>query len=86
MPRKILYIHNEKKMEYGSHYVNDLIVNKLRRKGYLVHSMYPKESISLFSKSLHGISDILFFYSLIRKGKGKWGQISTFYIFAEHYL
>lgn len=54
-------------MEYGSHYINDLIVNKLRRNDYLVHSIYPRESINLFSKSLHGISDILFFYSLISK-------------------
>ena len=67
MVKKILYIHNEKKMEFGAHHINNLIVNKLRSKGYLVDSVYPKESISLFSRSLHGIGNILFFYSLINK-------------------
>ncbi|UCG91647.1 MAG: glycosyltransferase family 4 protein [candidate division WOR-3 bacterium] len=69
MVRKILYINNEKEIEYGAHFINSLIVKKLRTNGYMVDSMYPKESINLFSKSLSGISDILFYYSLIRKRK-----------------
>ncbi|KPJ72168.1 hypothetical protein AMJ52_07185 [candidate division TA06 bacterium DG_78] len=67
MVNKILYIYNDKKLEFGAHHINNLIVNKLRTKGYSVHSIYPKESINLFSKSLDGISSILFFYSLISK-------------------
>lgn len=56
-------------MEYGAHFINSLIVKKLKANGYMVDSMFPQESINLFSKSLSGISDILFYYSLIRKRK-----------------
>lgn len=69
MVKKILYINNEKEMEYGAHFINSLIVKKLKANGYMVDSMFPQESINLFSKSLSGISDILFYYSLIRKRK-----------------
>ncbi|MDD4877846.1 MAG: glycosyltransferase family 4 protein [Candidatus Nanoarchaeia archaeon] len=65
MNRKILYIHQEKKPKYGAHYINELIISKLRKKGCSVETIYPAESISLFSKSLSGIGNMLFFYSLI---------------------
>ncbi|MFA4907276.1 MAG: glycosyltransferase family 4 protein [archaeon] len=64
MPKKILFIHHEKKPKYGAHYINDLIVDKLRKAGYSVDTVYPQESIELFSKALAGIRSILFFYSL----------------------
>lgn len=67
--KRILFIHEEKKVKYGAHYINDLIVEKLKKRGYLVHTIYPKESISIFSKSLDGIKNILFFYSLINMRK-----------------
>lgn len=69
MVKKILYINDEKEMEYGAHFINSLIVKTLKANGYMVDSMFPQESINLFSKSLSGISDILFYYSLIRKRK-----------------
>ena len=69
MKKRILYIHNEKGFEYGTHYINNLIVKKLRARGFIVDSMYPKENVNLFSKSLSGISDILFYHSLIEKRK-----------------
>lgn len=65
MTKKILYIHQEKKPKYGAHYINELIITKLRKKGCHVETIYPAESISLFSKSLSGIGNMLFFYSLI---------------------
>lgn len=69
MNKKILYIHQEKKIKYGAHYINDLIITKLKTKGYIVDTIYPEESITLFNKFLAGISNILFFYSLILKKK-----------------
>ncbi len=69
MNKKILYIHQEKKIKYGAHYINDLIITKLKTKGYVVDTIYPEESITLFNKFLAGISNILFFYSLILKKK-----------------
>jgi len=69
MKKRILYIHDVKGIEYGAHYINNLIVKKLRAKGFIVDSMYPKENVNLFSKSLSGISDILFYHSLIEKRK-----------------
>jgi glycosyltransferase involved in cell wall biosynthesis len=65
MTKHILYIHQEKKPKYGAHYINELIISKLRKKGCSVETIYPAESISLFSKSLTGIGNMLFFYSLI---------------------
>jgi len=67
MHRKILYIHDEKRIKFGANYINELIVQKLRKSGYVVDTIYPKQSITMFSKSLKGITNILFFYSLINK-------------------
>jgi glycosyltransferase involved in cell wall biosynthesis len=64
---KLLFIHEEKKFQYGAHYINGLIITKLRNAGYSVDTIYPKESINFFSKSLTGLNNILFFYSLINK-------------------
>ncbi|MFH1229451.1 MAG: hypothetical protein V1678_03445, partial [Candidatus Aenigmatarchaeota archaeon] len=69
MPKKILFVHQERKFKYGAHYINDLIIEKLRKKGYTVDTVYPKESMNIFSGSLCGIGNILFFYSLINKKK-----------------
>lgn len=63
--KKILFIHQEKKFKYGAHYINDLIIDKLRCSGNTVDTIYPKESINILSGSLSGINNILFFYSLI---------------------
>lgn len=63
---KILYIHNEQRVRYGAHFINDLISKKLRSAGHTVDHIYPEEPINLFSRSLRGISNILFFYSLTK--------------------
>lgn len=67
MVKKILMIHAEKKQKYGTQYINDLMIKKLRKNGILVDTIYPKESIELLSNSMTGISNILFFHSLITK-------------------
>lgn len=67
MSKRVLFIHQERKFKYGAHYINDLIIERLRCAGYDVDTIYPEESISLFSRSLSGIRNILFFYSLINK-------------------
>lgn len=55
MPKKLLFVHQEKRIKYGAHYINEIIIKKLRERGYIVDTVYPEESISLFSHSL-GIS------------------------------
>ncbi len=67
MRKRILYIHDEKKFQCGAQYINQLIISRLRQSGHYVDTVYPNESINLFSKSLRGINNILFFYSLIDK-------------------
>ena len=67
--KRVLYIHTEQKIKYGSHYINDLIIEKLRKRSFKVDSIYPNKSLSLIPKNLVGISRILFFYSLITKKK-----------------
>jgi len=65
--KRILYIHREQRVKYGAHYINELIIEKLRSLGIKVDSVYPEKSLSLIPKDLSGISNILFFYSLITK-------------------
>jgi glycosyltransferase involved in cell wall biosynthesis len=67
--KKILFIHSEKKQKYGAHYINELTIEKLRKKGYSVDVICPTESINLMSSDMQGISNILFYYSLIQKYK-----------------
>lgn len=70
MVQNILFVHNEQRiMKYGAHYINELIVQKLKTRGYNVDCIYPTESLSFPTKILSGISNILFFYSLIEKRK-----------------
>ncbi len=77
MPKKILFIHLEKKQKYGSHYINELIIQKLRKNKFNVDTIYPEESLEYFSNSLSGIKNILFFYSMIlnRKKTNKYDLI-----------
>lgn len=65
MVKKILMIHTERKLKYGAHYINDIILKKLRETGYKVDTIYPKENMDILANSMTGISNILFFHSLI---------------------
>ena len=66
---RILYIHNEKLRKTGAHHFNHILVNYLRRLSHRVDVLYPKETINFLSTNLRGLSNILFFYSLITKRK-----------------
>lgn len=64
---KIAYIHDNRIINTGAHYVNDLIVNKLKERRLLVTSIYPKVGVDLknsFDLSSKGLARILSFKSL----------------------
>ncbi|MCC7357390.1 glycosyltransferase family 4 protein [Candidatus Uhrbacteria bacterium] len=62
---KIAFIHNEKKLGTGAHFINDLIACRLRDSGVKVKNFYPKHPLIDAPHHLKGISNILFFYSLL---------------------
>ncbi len=62
---KIAFIHNEKKLGTGAHYINDLISAKLRQHGVIVKHFYPSKDLFETPINLKGISNILFFFSLL---------------------
>jgi glycosyltransferase involved in cell wall biosynthesis len=62
---KIAFIHNEKKLGTGAHYINDLISLKLRQRGVSVKHFYPSSNLMDTPAELKGLSNILFFYSLL---------------------
>ena len=67
MKKKVLFIHSEKKFKTGAHYINDLIIEKLKKQKYRVDNLYPTNGVDLLSPDMFGISNILLFYSLIKK-------------------
>lgn len=62
---KIAFIHNQKKIGTGAHFINDLMAKRLREIGVRVKSFYPKNPLLDAPLHLKGISNILFFYSLL---------------------
>ena len=66
---KIAFIHNEKKLGTGAHYINDLMALKLRESGVSIKSFYPKETLIETPVHLGGLKSILFFYSLLERRK-----------------
>jgi glycosyltransferase involved in cell wall biosynthesis len=62
---KIAFIHNEKKIGTGAHFINDLMATRLRESGVSVKNFYPKNPLLDAPLHLKGISNILFFYSLL---------------------
>lgn len=62
---KIAFIHNEKKIGTGAHYINDLISTKLRQQGITVKHFYPTSNLLDTPIELKGLSNILFFHSLL---------------------
>ncbi len=65
---KVAFIHNEKKIGTGAHYINDLMSLKLKEAGVEMKNFYPKTSIDA-PAHLSGLKNILFFYSLLEKRK-----------------
>ena len=66
---KIAFIHSEKKLGTGAHYINDLMSEKLKQYGIQVKNFYPKAVLLESDIHLKGINNILFFYSLIEYKK-----------------
>lgn len=64
---KIAFIHSDRKIGTGSHYINDLIACKLREKGIEVNNFYPKFLLADTPVHFKGINNILFFYSLLEQ-------------------
>src|SRR3989338_8536680 len=64
---KVAFIHNDKKLGTGAHYINELMAIKLRGRGVEVKNFYPRTSLIDPPIHLKGFSNILFFYSLLEK-------------------
>ncbi|OIO07498.1 hypothetical protein AUJ27_02315 [Candidatus Falkowbacteria bacterium CG1_02_37_44] len=64
---KIAFIHSDKKIGTGAHFINDLIACKLRDKGTEVNNFYPQFLLTDTPIHFKGINNILFFYSLLEK-------------------
>lgn len=64
---KIAFIHNDKKIGTGAHFINDLIASKLREKGAEVNNFYPQFLLTDTPVHFRGMNNILFFYSLLEK-------------------
>jgi glycosyltransferase involved in cell wall biosynthesis len=62
---KVAFIHNDKKLGTGAHFINDLMASRLRESGVRVKSFYPKNPLLDAPLHLKGISNVLFFYSLL---------------------
>ncbi len=66
---KIAFIHNEKKVGTGAYYINDLISLKLKERGVMVKHFYPSTNLIDTPANLKGLSNILFFHSLLEHRK-----------------
>lgn len=65
---RIAFIHNEKKISTGAHYINDLISQKLKLSGIEVKNFFPNISLDT-PNHLLGLKNILFFFSLLERRK-----------------
>jgi len=66
---KIAFIHNEKKLGTGAHYINDLMALKLRESDVDIKNFYPRATLMETPVHLGGLKSILFFYSLLERRK-----------------
>ena len=67
---RIAYIHDDRKIYTGAHHINELIICKLREFGAYVKNFYPRTRlIDGTHHDLKGVSNILFFYSLLEQKK-----------------
>lgn len=62
---KVAFIHNDKKLGTGAHFINDLMADRLREAGVRVKSFYPRHPLLDAPSHLKGFSNVLFFYSLL---------------------
>jgi glycosyltransferase involved in cell wall biosynthesis len=64
---KIAFIHNDKKIGTGAHFINDLMARKLKESEVEVKNFYPRNPLFGTPSSLSGIKNILYFYSLLER-------------------
>lgn len=66
---RIVYIHDENKIQTGADHISDLIVKKLREHNVFVKNVYPTTRLidQSHNVKLKGVSNILFFYSLLEQ-------------------
>lgn len=64
---KIAFIHSDRKVGTGAHYINDLISTKCKGLGVITKNFYPHFALSDAPSQLIGIKNILFFYSLLER-------------------
>lgn len=64
---KIAFIHNDKEIETGAHYINDLITNQLRANHVEVNNFYPQFLLADTPINFKGLNNIMFFYSLLER-------------------
>ncbi len=62
---KIAFIHNEKKLMTGAHYINDMISKSLSNYDIKVKNFYPKSKLIDVPVEMKGLQNILFFHSLL---------------------
>jgi len=64
---RIAFIHNEKKLGTGAHFINDLMSKRLTEEGTVVRNFYPSHPLIDAPVHLKGFYNILFFYSLLER-------------------
>lgn len=64
---KIAFIHQDKKLHTGAHYINNLISQKLKENGVRVKHFYPRAPLVDAPHHLKGLNNILFFHSLLER-------------------
>lgn len=62
---QVAFIHNDKKIQTGAHYINDLMSTKLQERGVRVKHFYPRSRLLNTDIALKGLQNILFFHSLL---------------------
>ena len=72
---KIAFIHSDKKIGTGAHFINDLIACKLREKGAEVNNFYPQFLLSDTPVHFKGINNILFFILCWKNAMRYYGTI-----------
>lgn len=62
---RVAFIHQDKKLHTGAHYINDIMSRALRKHGVRVKHFYPKSPLIDAPHHLKGLNNILFFHSLL---------------------
>jgi len=64
---KVAFIHNEKRLSTGAHYINKIMSEALSERGVHVRNFYPRWRLSDAPIHMRGLTNILFFHSLLER-------------------